>query len=190
TRVLQALKFLGTPLPSGRTKDLEAAAAIQDADRLQELLDPEVLLVVTINPESRVKVRRGLAKDRLQQAGFTPVLVKVINQSALTRELRIVSPQSGQVYAGMTPLSAQRMQRTQLKETSETNAVPGRFLEAEMYSRPPLTPNLSGLAAEYVIALIYSSESGMREARIGFEFGQGNQDLGFPGETPVLFDMR
>src|SRR6266571_4825699 len=158
TRVLQAFHFLGAPLPGEATKRLQAAAEAQDADRLQELLDPLVLLVVTINPESRVKVQRGPAEARLQQAGFTPVLVKVINQSALTRELRIVSPQSGQVYAGMTPLSAQRMQRTQLKETSETNAVPGRFLEAEMYSRPPLTPNLSGLAAEYVIALIYSGE--------------------------------
>ena len=190
TRVEQAFHFLGAPLPGEATKRLQAAAEAQDADRLQELLDPLVLLVVTINPESRVKVQRGPAKARLQQAGFTPVLVKVINQSALTRELRIVSPQSGQVYAGMTPLSAQRMQRTQLKETSETNAVPGRFLEAEMYSRPPLTPNLSGLAAEYVIALIYSSESGTREAMIGFEIGQGNQDLGFRGEAPVLFDIR
>jgi hypothetical protein len=190
TRVLQALRFLGAPLPGETTRELQAAAEAQDADRLQELLDPQVLLVVTINPESRVKAQRGPAKVRLQQAGFTPVLVKVINQSTLTRELRIVSPQSGQVYAGMTPLSAQRMQRTQLKETLETNAVPGRFLEAEMYSQAPMTPNLSGLAAEYAIALIYSSESGTREATIGFEIGQGNQDLGFRGEAPVLFDIR
>src|SRR5438552_159020 len=190
TRVLQALQFLGAPLPSETIKGLEAAAQAQDADRLQELIDPHVLLLVTINPESRVKVQRGPAKARLQQAGFTPVLVKVINQSTLTKELRVVSPQSGPVYAGMTPLSAQRLQRTQLKETSETNAVSGRFLELEMYSRPPMTPNLSGLAAEYAIALIYSSESGTREASIGFDVGQGNQDLGFRGEVPVLFDIR
>ena len=190
SRVLQAFHFLGAPLPSETIKGLEAATQAQDADRLQELIDPHVLLVVTINPESRVKVQRGPAKARLQQAGFTPVLVKVINQSTLTKELRVVSPQSGQVYAGMTPLSAQRMQRTHLKETSETNAAAGRFLELEMYSRPPMTPNLSGLAAEYAIALIYSSESGTREATIGFDVGQGNQDLGFRGEVPVLFDIR
>ncbi|PYK03258.1 MAG: hypothetical protein DME23_00110, partial [Verrucomicrobia bacterium] len=190
TRVLQALQFLGTPLSGDTIKEVEAAAQALDADRLQDLLDPHVLLLVTINPESRVKVQRGPAKARLQQAGFSPVLVKIINQSTLTRELRMVSPQSGQVYAGMTPLSAQRMQRTQLKETLEKDAVPGRFLELEMYSRPPMTPNLSGLAAEYAIALIYSSESGRREATIGFEVGQGNQDLGFRGEAPVLFDIR
>jgi hypothetical protein len=53
-----------------------------------------------------------------------------------------------------------------------------------------MTPNLSGLAAEYALALIYSSEAGLREATIGFEIGQGSQDLGFRGETPVLFDIR
>ena len=157
-RILQALQFLGSPLPEETVKELETAAQAHDADRLQDVLDPHVLLVVTINPESRVKVQRGPAKARLQQAGFTPVLVKVINQSSLTRELRIVSPQSGQVYAGMTPLSAQRLQRTQLNETMEKSAVPGRFLELEMYPRPPMTPNLSGLRAEYAIVLIYSRE--------------------------------
>src|SRR5439155_11102621 len=88
------------------------------------------------------------------------------------------------------PLSAERMQRTHLKETLAKSAAPGRFLELEMYSRPPMTPNLSGLRAEYAIALVYSSEPGTREATIGFEVGQGNQDLGFRGEAPVLFDIR
>src|SRR5882762_5902203 len=171
TRALQALQFLGAPLPEETVKQLETAAQAHDADLLQDVLDPHVLLVVTINPESRVKVQRGPAKARLQQAGFTPVLVKVINQSTLTQELRVVSPQSGQVYAGMTPLSAQRLQRTQLNETVEKSAVPGRFLELEMYARPPMTPNLSGLRAEYAIGLIYSSASGPHEAAIGFEVG-------------------
>src|SRR4029079_3117648 len=145
--------------------------------------------VVTINPESRVKVQRGPARVQLQQAGFTPVLVKVINLSRMTRELRISSTQSGQVYAGMSPLSAQRMQRTHLKETLDKSAAPGRFLELEMYARPPMTAILSGLEAEYAIALIYSSEAGTREATIGFDVGQGNQDLGFRGETSVLFNI-
>lgn len=190
TRVSQALQFLGAPLPGEVARELEAAAQAQDAERLQELFDAHVLLVVTVNPESRVKVQRGPAKAQLQQAGFTPVVVKVINQSTVTKELRILSPQSGQVYSGMSPLSAERMQRTHLKETLDKSAAPGRFLELEMYSRPPMTPNLSGLGVEYAIALIYSSESGTREATIGFDVGQGNQDLGFRGEVPVLFDIR
>src|SRR5207302_5516477 len=51
-------------------------------------------------------------------------------------------------------------------------------------------PNLSGLRAEYAIVLIDSSEHGAREATIGFDVGQGHQDLGFRGEVPVLFDIQ
>ena len=40
------------------------------------------------------------------------------------------------------------------------------------------------------MALIYSSEAGKREATLGFDVGQGTQDLGFRGECPVLFDVR
>ena len=37
-----------------------------------------------------------------------------------------------------------------------------RFLEVEVYKKPPLTEEQSGLGAEYAIALIYSTESGKR----------------------------
>jgi hypothetical protein len=38
--------------------------------------------------------------------------------------------------------------------------------------------------------VIYSSDSGRREATLGFDVGQGTQDLGFRGEVPVLFDIQ
>src|SRR5207253_4693111 len=88
-RVRQALAFLGAPLPGDAVKAIEASAQSRDSDQLQAILDREVLLLVTINPEARFKVQRGPAPARLQQAGFTPVLVKIINQSASTPELRI-----------------------------------------------------------------------------------------------------
>src|SRR5262249_55953249 len=53
-----------------------------------------------------------------------------------------------------------------------------------------LTDKLSGLKVEYALALLYSSQAGKREAVIGFDVGQGTQDLGFRGEVPVLFDAR
>ena len=59
-----------------------------------------------------------------------------------------------------------------------------------MFTSQPMTPTLSGLAVEYALALVYSSESGQREATIGFDVGQGTQDLGFRGELPVLFQVR
>ena len=59
-----------------------------------------------------------------------------------------------------------------------------------MFTSQPMTTNLSGLEVEYAIALVYSSDAGKREATIGFDIGQGTQDLGFRAEVPVLFDVR
>src|SRR4051812_9724686 len=58
TRLLQALEFLGTPLPKETTQALEAAAKERDAAKLQRLLDPHVLVHVSLTPEARVKAAR------------------------------------------------------------------------------------------------------------------------------------
>jgi hypothetical protein len=50
-----------------------------------------------------------------------------------------------------------------------------------------MSAHLCGMEVEYVIVLILSSEPGKREATLAFDVGQGHQDLGFRGETPVLF---
>lgn len=189
-RVLEALEFLGTPLVGERHAALEQAAKERDARKLQELLDEHVLFVVQINPEARVKVARGPADARLQQAGWTPLLVKVVNESGGTQRLRIRSPQSGPVYAGVAKLSMDRQRQPHLRENENTRGASDRFLETEMFAGRPMTENLSGLAVEYAIALVYSAEAGKREATIGFDIGQGTEDLGFRSELPVLFQVR
>jgi hypothetical protein len=189
-RLLTALEYLGAPLPEGLAADLAAAARERDSRRLQELLDPHVLLVVSLNPEVRVKVARGPAEATLQQGGFTPQIVKVINDSTVTRELRILSPQSGPVYSGAAEPILQRQAQTELKENENISGATDRFLEIEMYQAQPMTRTLSGLEVEYAIAMIYSRESGKLEATIGFDVGAGSQDIGFRGEVPVLFDVR
>src|SRR5262245_26723991 len=115
TRLIQALESLGAPLPRETAETLAEAARARDAARLQETIDPHVLLVVSLNPESRVKVQRGPARAELQQAGFTPVVVKIVNESTVTKRLRIVSPQSGPVYAGVAELSMKRQQQENLR---------------------------------------------------------------------------
>jgi hypothetical protein len=175
-RLMQALEFLGTPLPAEITKPLPAAIKARDARKIQELLDPQVLVVVTLNPESRVKAARGPATPTLQQGGFTPVLLKVINDSTVKKTLRISSPQAGPIYSG--------------GRAGNLKASPDHFLDVEVFAGPPMTANLSGLKVEYALALISSSEAGKREATLGFDVGQGSQDLGFRGEVPILFDVR
>lgn len=177
TRLLEAMQFLGTPFPKEAASKLEDALKSQDAKAIQQLLDPHVLLQVVINPESRVKVGRGPAAATLQQSGYMPVLIKVVNDSTVQKPLRMSSPLSGPVYSGGGA-----------KE--DTKADKSRFLQVEMFNSPPMTANLSGLKVEYCVGLIYSSEAGKREATISFDVGQGTQDLGFRAETPVLFDVK
>jgi hypothetical protein len=189
-RLIEALDLLGHALPAQAATDLIAVAKARDHGRLQTLLDRHVLLVVAINPESRVKVLRGPAPAQLQQGGYTPVIIKIINESTITKRLRIVSQQAGPVYAGVAPLSLQRQQQTDLGENQNKSGDTERFMNVEMFAAPPMTDKLSGLEVEYAIALIYSHEAGKREATIGFDVEQGNQDLGFRGEVPVLFDVQ
>lgn len=186
-RVIESLKFLGTPLPEEEVSQLESAAKARDAKQLQQLLDPRVLLLAHINPESRVKVRRGPAAAELQQFGFTPVLIKVLNESTVTKRMKLVSPQAGAVYAGVAKLSMQRQQQNELIADENTSGATDRFLSVEMFEQPPMTDRLSGLEVEYAIGLILATEAGKREATIGIDVEQGNQDLGFRGEVPILF---
>ena len=179
----------GAALPPDAKKSLAEAAAKRDGDRLQQLLDQRALFIVELNPESRVKVRAARPPRCSNRAGYTPVIVKVVNFSTVTKELRVTSPQAGQVYAGVSPLSARRMQREPLREAEVKTANTNQFLDAEMFARPPMTPHLSGLV-EYALALIHSRDAGRREATIAFDVGGTTQDLGFRAEVPVLFDIQ
>jgi hypothetical protein len=176
-RVIQGMKFLGAPLPADTAAGLQAAARARDAAQLQKLLDPQVLAVIRISPEARVKAARGPAKAVLQQGGHVPVLLKVINESTVTHPLRIGSPQAGPIYGGGASKKGGKVS-------------PDHFLDVEIFTKPPMTDHLSGLGVEYAIALINSNEAGKREATLKFDVGQGTQDLGFRAEVPVLFDIR
>jgi hypothetical protein len=175
-RLADALQFFGAPLSAEMNEALQAAIKAKDAQKIQQLLDPQVLVVVTLNPESRVKVARGPAEVKLQQGGFVPVLIKVLNDSTVKKALHLTSPQAGPIFSG--------------GGAGNVHAEKDRFLNAEMVTTAPMTAKLSGLKAEYTLALLYSSEAGKREVTLSFDVGQGTQDLGFRGEVPILFEIR
>lgn len=189
-RLTEALEFLGQPLPASLTTKLGAARKERDAKEIQNLLDPQVVAVVSLNPEVRVKVERGPGTAVTQQGGFTPLLVKVINHSTVSNPLRVRSPQAGPVYAGPAEGILQRQAQTELNDGEDPEGGTNRFLAVEMFQRPPMTMQLSGLEVEYAIVLVYSSESGKREATLEFDVGSGTQDIGFRGEVPILFDVK
>ena len=190
SRLVEALEFLGQPLPGELSNQLAAAQKERDAKAIQKLLDSQVVAVVSLNPEVRVKAERGPGAAIIQQGGFTPLLVKVVNHSTVANQLRVRSPQDGPVYSGAAEAILQRQAQTELNDGENPAAGTGRFLAVEMFQRPPMTRQLSGLEVEYTIVLVYSSEFGKREATLEFDVGAGTQDIGFRGEVPILFDVK
>lgn len=181
-RMIKALDALGFGLPNDETAALEDAANKQDAKKIQELLEPHVAVLVHLNPEARVKAKRGAANAGLQQGGYTPILIKVHNESTVTKPLRIGSPQAFPVYSG----GKSRLKLDQLTPEDLKN----RFMDVELLTAPPMTDKLSGLKLEYVLALLHSTQAGKRDVTLWFDVGPETKDIGSRGEVAILFDIR
>jgi hypothetical protein len=186
-RVVEALDLLGEPLADAVKARLDAASRAGDpqagARAIQEALDPFCLVGVGINPEGRVRAARGPAEARLAQHGWRLFLVKVQNEAGVTAELKAESPNAAPLYKRSTGSA-------EPAATIPATEVPHRWADVSMASDRPLNKTLSGLALEYRVLQIYSRDAGRREARIGFNAGQGSQDLGFRGDVDILFDCQ
>src|SRR5215467_11861226 len=195
-----ALSCLGQPFSADELARIdEAIADAEESEavkRLQSVLDPHVLALVQINPESRVKVEQGPAKPELVEAGTRLFLVKVINEAGVTAQLKVESPNSGDVYIESTgsPEPAMELTPQQAAERwSDISLYPlptSPYVSVSLYQKPPMLPRLSGLAVEYQILTIYSRDPGQRSAIISFNVGQGTQDIGFRNDMTVLFTAR
>jgi hypothetical protein len=187
-RVVEALDYLGTPLPENDRQALQSAMSGSDeraaAARLQEVLDPHCLLDVHINPESRVHVTQGKARAELVEQGWRTFLIKVRNEAGVTAPLRVSSPQALRVFSrGPKGFSISPTP----EQTISPRDVADRWIDLQTYDKPPLVTALSGLAVEYRIVQLYSRDAGQREASIAVDVGQGTQDIGFRNDAPVLF---
>src|SRR6185436_2386432 len=176
-QLTEALDFLGNPLPEeAKTKltiALAEAVPEKQVQLIQEVLDPFCLMGVTINPESRVKVAMGPAAPELLENGWRQFLVKVQNEAGVTSELKATSPQAGEVYSRNAP------------GTIKPEMISDRWLEMQMFNARPVNKTLSGLEVEYRIIQLYSRDPGKRQATIGFNVGQGTQDVGFRSEVSI-----
>jgi len=168
-RLIERLDALKAPLPAEAAQALNALLDSEPADpdaaalAVQKLLDPRCLLVVSINPESRVKGARGPAPADLEKDREKVVLVKVVNEAGATAALAVSGQEIGE----------------------PGKPADGRWLEAA-----PAASKLSGRRLQYVVLRLTGHEAGKREATFRFDIGQGTQDLGFRAEMPVLFTVR
>ena len=130
-RLAKALDFLGAPLAGRRREGAgeghrgqgreEGAGGARQARAVRREHQPGVA------GEGRPRAGRGAG---LQQAGWTPVLVKVVNESTVKKPLRILSPQAGPVYSGPG--------RNE-KDPKDDPKIVERFLQVEMFTAPPMT---------------------------------------------------
>jgi hypothetical protein len=184
-RLSEALTSLGQPLPAETADALQAALSLDDdaeaVAAIQTVLDPLCLVTVEINPESRVKATAGPAPKKLVQQGWTVLLVKVLNEAGITAALEATSPNAAKIVG---PSSGSPDPPPGLSDAEVAN----RWADIRMFNERPMTPTLSGLAVEYRLIQIFSRDAGKREARIGFDAGQGTQDLGFRSDVDILFD--
>jgi len=188
-RLEEALAFLGSRMADQDITRLKALADEAPSERtlqaVQQILDPYCLALVHINPESRVKVNPGPAEASLMQNGWRSFLVKVHNEAGSTAVLQVSSPNAKPLLHRSS--GAPNPQDENLLTRGQ---VANRFLEIDVYSRRPLKAELSGLGLEYAVVQIYTRDQGDREAKIGFNVGQGTQDIGFRNEIDVLFNCR
>ena len=185
-RLVDAMAYLGEPLSDADRARLDAAGRLTNGSEvvaeIERVLDPHCLVAVRINPESRVSVERGAAPARLVEHGWRAFLIKVRNEAGVTGVLNAESPQARPVYRPGTgsPLAPQSVLPADVAD---------RWLALSTYGAKPMEPQLSGLALEYRIVLLYSRDRGRREAQIGANLGAGTADIGFRNRTAVLFDI-
>ena len=188
-RLKEALSFLGSSLSKEDEQHLvtlqNKPLTQQVVNDVQAILDPYCLSYININPEARVKVERGPAKATLIQDGWVSFLVKVNNDAGVTAQLQVESKNAAPVLHIST-----FEPRVQEKNMLTASQVDDRFLEMQLYRNRPLLPNLSGLKLEYAVLQIYSKDAGQREVEMGFNIGQGTQDIGFRNVINILFDVQ
>jgi hypothetical protein len=183
-----ALSYLGQPLGPEDHERINRAIAGSDeaagAAEIEAVLDQHVLLVVEVNPESRVKVTAGPARPELVEGGTRLFLVKVLNEAGVTAPLTVQSPNSGPTStpSWSSELTAEPAVTLTLEDVRE------RWADIALYQKPPMREKLTGLGLEYQILQVASRDRGKRSAQIGFSVGQGTQDIGFRNDVLVLFD--
>ncbi|HEY0864307.1 MAG TPA: CehA/McbA family metallohydrolase [Lacunisphaera sp.] len=195
-QISDALAYLGAPLSEAGQRRLAAAAQLASDDEaareIQAVLDPHCLALLEVNPEGRVKVAEGPAARTLVQEAWRPVLVKVRNEAGSTAVLNVASQEAGPVYdkeycgpqQSLTPVFAPAVP---VAPAAVAARIRDRWLNLEVYRRPPMSARLGGARLEYAILCLQSRDAGRRAATFSFDLGQGTQDLGFRSELTLVF---
>ena len=99
--ILEALDFVGRPLPKDAREDLQKAATLPGPDavkKIQSVLEPFTLAIVEIDENRKITVSPGGADRGLTKNGWTTFLVKVINKAGSTDTISVDAPEAAMPY--------------------------------------------------------------------------------------------
>jgi hypothetical protein len=157
-RLIQALDFLGQPLPEEARKAIEALKE-EDGDEkvaaaVQKALDPLSLASVELGALGFAMPHPHKNRLKIVEQGWKAVLVKVVNTAGV----------KGRWYVD--------------PHDDITGTVPGvprekgdkRWAEFLPFHGQPMLPHLSGLGLEYVILQVYSRDAGEKKAQMTIRF--------------------
>ena len=186
SQIEATLKLLGQPLSSTDQALIQAAFSKQNSESaissVEAILDRYVLAVVNLNAETQVTVTRGEARASLVQDAARAFLVRVNNQSGVTSQLSVESPNSGAVYvpSSGSPEPAGRLVSADVRE---------RWADIALFSQPPMEDRLTGIPLQYVILIVSSRDFGERSAQIAFNVRERSEDPVASRGISVLFNI-
>lgn len=183
-RIIEGLEFIGAPMEN-KDSVLNLIKRQGEIVEIQKILDEYTLFNVHINPESRVKVMPGNADKTLLQGGWKTFLVKINNEAGTTAVLTAESPQSKSIFNGG---AIQGMGSHGKGDAVTMTDIKDRWLDMDLFTKPPMQERLTGLEVEYFIIQLYSRDAGKRAAKFTFDCGQATQDIGFRNEASLIFN--
>ena len=132
-----------------------------------------------------MSVVEGPAKKELVQQGWRTFLVKVHNEAGVTAELQLESPTRRRSTCAATVARTPQTVEKLVTPADVAAALP-RHRRCSTSSRS--SRRSRGWRSNIASFSSTAATSGKREAKLGFDVGQGTQDLGFRNEVPILFD--
>jgi hypothetical protein len=175
-RVIQALRLVGAPLSPADEERITRLAEAPDPANVQAaeaILARYTLMRVRLSSDGSTLTTPGDSPRELVEQGWRSFLIRVENPDALTVALTSISD---------VAIDEGRLIQ-QYAISREPGLAAGNFggpadyarlsLGFMFFTKPPLTPALSGLALEYRIVEIYSRDRGRKSAYLQAYAGDG-----------------
>lgn len=193
-RVFTVLERLGEPLPADELAAVEKQAAAgslrQAAQAALRLLQPRVLVQLSISPESRVGARRVMPLAPLVQRGWRLFLLRIDNPAAVPGRVGVSSPQALPVH-GVEPPGAVAGGGLGVEQIATTRGdMAERWLDIELHDAAPLPAALEPVPVDYKLIGLYARDAGRRSASLAFDIGPGTGDLAQRDRTTLHFSIQ